>query len=126
MGMLNPLLVWTRLVRSVIQGVRHDPEFRALAFAAFLLLVVGTVFYAVQEDWSVIDALYFSTIVLTTVGLGDLAPTTALSKLFTIGYVLVGIGVILAFVDRLVREQRDVSGPLRTRLDARRETPRDE
>ena len=111
MGMLNPLLVWTRLVRSVIQGVRHDPEFRALAFAAFLLLVI---------------ALYFSTIVLTTVGLGDLAPTTALSKLFTIGYVLVGTGVILAFVDRLVREQRDVSGPLRTRLDARRETPRDE
>jgi hypothetical protein len=124
--MLNPILVWTRLVRSVIQGVRHDPEFRALFVAAVALLLVGTVFYAVQEDWSVIDALYFSTIVLTTVGLGDLAPTSALSKLFTIGYVLVGIGVILAFVDRLVREQREVRGPLRGRHAASRESPRQE
>jgi hypothetical protein len=80
-----------------------DPEFRVLALVTALLLAVGTAFYSNVEGWSILDSLYFCVITLATVGYGDFAPHTALGKIFTILYVLLGIGVIVAFADKLVR-----------------------
>jgi hypothetical protein len=54
------------------------------------LLVIGTVFYSVVEGWSPLDSLYFSMITLTTVGYGDLTPSTPASRSFTVLYILVG------------------------------------
>jgi voltage-gated potassium channel len=51
--------------------------------------------YSTVEGWSVVDAFYFSVTTLTTVGLGDLAPTTTMGKLFTVVYIFAGLGIIL-------------------------------
>ena len=100
--------IWRRSLGVLVRGVREDPDFRALAVLVFGLLVSGTIFYMLVEGWTFIDALYFSTIVLTTVGLGDVAPTTDAAKIFTIVYTLTGIGVLVAFAtafaQRLVAE----------------------
>jgi voltage-gated potassium channel len=61
------------------------------------LLGSGTIFYILAEGWSFVDAFYFATIILTTVGLGNAAPDTDLAKLFTVAYALIGIGVLVAF-----------------------------
>ena len=89
------------MVRSFVTAVRRglsDPTFRALASLVVILLVGGTVFYWRVEGWSVLDSLYFSVITLTTVGYGDLAPAAALSKVFTMIYVLLGLGILVSFV----------------------------
>lgn len=41
--------------------------------------------------WSVTDAVYFSMVSMSTVGYGDLAPSTTASRVFTIFYILVGV-----------------------------------
>ena len=47
-------------------------------------LIVGVASYSfVLEKWSLLDALYFSCVCFSTVGYGDLCPSTATSKLFT-------------------------------------------
>lgn len=46
------------------------------------MLLLGVLVYRWLEGWSVIDALYFCTITLATIGYGDLTPTTPLAKLF--------------------------------------------
>jgi voltage-gated potassium channel len=89
--------LWRRSVGVIASGVREDPDFRALALLVAGLLGSGTIFYMLVEGWGFVDSLYFSTIVLTTVGLGDVAPTTDAAKLFTTAYVLIGIGVLVAF-----------------------------
>ena len=89
-----------RFARGLRAGM-DDPEFRALLFLTVIVLVSGTAFYASSEGWSVLDALYFSVITLTTVGYGDLHPTTAFSKVFTIFYILVGIGLLGGFIGKL-------------------------
>ena len=89
------------MVRSFVTAVRRglsDPTFRALASLVLVLLAGGTVFYWRVEGWSILDSLYFSVITLTTVGYGDLAPSGGLSKVFTMVYVLLGLGVLVSFV----------------------------
>ena len=82
-----------------------------------LVLASGTTFYALVEGWSVVDALYFSVLTLTTVGFGDLVPTTVASKLFTVGYVLFGVG-LLAGSPRLLPDTAQLLRPRAVRLAA--------
>ncbi|WGK66238.1 potassium channel family protein [Croceiramulus getboli] len=61
-------------------------------------IIIGTVVYRFAEGWPWLDAYYFSVMTLSTVGYGDLAPTTPFTKIFTTFYVLAGLGIILNFV----------------------------
>ena len=93
-----PLLVGS--LRAV-WNLRHDRQFASLAFMTLVALVSGTVFYALVEDLLEIDSLYFSVITLATVGYGDFTPQTDAGKLFTVVYVLIGVGILLSFVTRV-------------------------
>lgn len=89
-----------RLFLGFRRGLR-DPEFRAIAFLLASAILLGTIFYRSVEGWAWIDAAYFSVMALTTVGDANLAPVTAIAKIFTIGFSLSGIGLMLAFISRL-------------------------
>ena len=67
-----------------------------LLFTLILFLGIGTGAYYNLEHWSFVDSFYFSATTLTTVGYGDLFPTTNTSKIFTSFYVLIGVGIVLA------------------------------
>ena len=51
-----------------------------LAGTLVFILVLGTVVYHYVEGWSWVDAFYFSAVAGSTVGFGDLSPTTNGSK----------------------------------------------
>ena len=65
------------------------------------MLLGGVLVYHWLEGWSYLDALYFCVVSLATVGYGDLTPTTPFARLFTIVYLINGIGILLALFDRL-------------------------
>ncbi|MEW6769287.1 MAG: potassium channel family protein [Pseudomonadota bacterium] len=89
-----------RLFIGFCRGLR-DEEFQAIIFLLGIALGTGTIFYHFQEGWSWLDSAYFSVIALTTVGDATLSPSNGLSKIFTMGYSLCGIGLMLAFLARL-------------------------
>ncbi len=94
-------------------------------------MLIGTVTYSLGEGWSVVDGFYFAVATLTTTSVSD--PDLVLDhgwmKVFTVFYLLIGIGILVqilaqlgaAFVavraqDRAARPSRrgrggDVSGP---------------
>jgi voltage-gated potassium channel len=65
------------------------------------LLTIGAIFYSHFEGWSYVDSFYFSTITLTTIGYGDLYPTTTVSKIFTSFYAVIGVGGMLFILSRI-------------------------
>ena len=93
-------LILARFIRAFWYGLK-DEEFRALLFVLVGLLVSGTIFYSRVEGWEILDALYFSVSTIATIGYGDLHPTTALSKVFTMVYIVLGIGVFVAFITKV-------------------------
>jgi Ion channel len=52
-----------------------------------------------------VDAFYFSVTTLTTVGLGDLSPTTTLGKLFTVIYIFAGLSLVLGFIETVAKRR---------------------
>ena len=94
--------LWKLLV-ALWYGIKEDEEFRALLFLLTTLVIGGTYFYWHVEGWSVIDSLYFSIMTMSTIGYGDLVPTTDFSKLFTIIFAILSIGVFVAVVSKLVQ-----------------------
>lgn len=70
-----------------------------LLIATILILIIGSIVYRYAEGWNWIDSIYFSVITLTTVGYGDFSPQTDFGKIFTIFYVLTGIGLIFSFIN---------------------------
>ena len=77
----------------------RDRKLRALSISTLSAVLTGTFFYHFVEEWRILDSFYFSAISLTTVGYGDLSPQTDLGKLFTVFYVLTGIGIIFGFIN---------------------------
>ena len=76
-----------------------DPQFEALLVLVLMTLGSGMFFYHFVEGWSWLDSLYFSVVTLATVGYGDFAPHTAIGKIFTMVFILVGIGILLTFIN---------------------------
>jgi len=86
---------------KVIISFLKDKDYRNLLVSSFIMLAIGSAFYHYIEKWSWIDSIYFSFISLTTVGFGDITPSTDIGKIFTIFYLTIGIGLILTFIDIL-------------------------
>ncbi|MFB6340186.1 potassium channel family protein [Saccharicrinis sp. FJH2] len=86
------------LIRHIIDFLKIKP-YRNLTIATFTVLLNGTFIYHFVEHWKWLDSLYFSVMTLTTVGYGDFVPQTAFGKIFTMVYVLTGIGIIFGFIN---------------------------
>ena len=91
---------------------------------AGVLMLTGTLFYWRFEDWTIIESLYFCIVTLTTVGYGDLSPTTAGTQIFTIVYILTGFGVLVALLTSVAQQylkHKTEPRPRRARRRARRQ-----
>lgn len=69
----------------------------SLALALVMLcavFVVGTTGYVLIEGWPVLDAFWMVLITLTSIGYGEVHPLSPNGRLFTIGLIFTGLGVV--------------------------------
>ena len=60
------------------------------------MVLWASIFYHFVEGWSWLDSIYFSVVSISTVGFGDFSPETVAGKIFTMFYILIGLGVFVA------------------------------
>jgi voltage-gated potassium channel Kch len=88
------------------EGVWQMYSTQIIALVIVAVIGIGTVVYRYLEDWGWVDSLYFSVITLTTVGYGDLTPTSSASKLFTVVYIVSGISLLGAAANEILKRRR--------------------
>ena len=109
---------------STSSAIQIGFSLRESILAIIVYLVVGAVSYhstilqgpnggqSLSSKWSFVDAAYFSVVTFTSVGYGDLCPTSNLGKLFTILFGLSGISilgiVIASIVSKLVSMESEM------------------
>lgn len=88
---------------SAQDAAKFVKQFRWIFLVSASTVLLGTVFYHIIEKWSWVNSYYFSVVSLTTVGYGDLAPTTNAGKIFTTFYLIIGISIIAALLNNILR-----------------------
>lgn len=101
--MITFFLQMRRTIR-VLWSLLKDEETRGIAGVTAVVLLSGTLFYANVEHFSYLDALYFSFTTLTTIGYGDIYSVTAVGKIFTMAYSVIGLGIMASFLAVVVKK----------------------
>lgn len=96
------------LFREIWDLVKQ-PKYRALFIWLGFIILAGMVFYHLVEGWSWVDSFYFSVVTLSTVGYGDLSPTTDAAKLFTTLYIIFGISIFISFASMLAKDRAAIA-----------------
>jgi len=83
----------------------------------FIIYCVSIIFFHFVEGWSFLDAAYFTTMTISTVGYGDIIPATGLGKMGTIALVFVGVSVAFYVISHLgVLREKKVDPHIEKRL----------
>jgi voltage-gated potassium channel len=77
--------------------------------AILIVMATGTVGYTILEKLTLLDALYFTVVTMSSIGYGDIHPTTPESKIFTIFIILTGLTLLFYLVSALVSSFVEVS-----------------
>jgi hypothetical protein len=85
-----------RLWQGFTRGFR-DTRLRALLLVLFVTILGGTSFYHSVEGWSWVDSIYYSVMTLATASPDGFRLTSDFTKLFTVVFVIGGLGVMLSF-----------------------------
>lgn len=80
--------------------------------ALVLLIGLGALFFHLVEGHSYFDSIYFVMMTMTTVGYGDIVPTSIVGKLITMIYAITGVPLFI-FMAWFVVEQR-ITGLVKT------------
>lgn len=72
----------------------HDAKLMLSLLVLVFTPIAGAVFFAVNEQWSFIDALFWSVITVTTIGYGDLSLNEQSSRTFAIFYITFSVVVL--------------------------------
>ena len=77
------------------QTVASRFRIRYAIVAVITAIVIGTLAFAVIEKWTLLNSLYVAVQTVTTVGYGDVAPSTRAGRAFAIVFMLGGVGIVL-------------------------------
>ena len=101
----------------------HIKRTISAATLCLVLMIVGPLgFYLLESSsdppWSVVDAIYFCVITVTTVGLGDFTPTNSGSLAFWYFWIVLSLGTVASLLNSLVASMVSRAGMVESLVHA--------
>lgn len=79
--------------------VNNEKEFRNVLIVhvvlVAVLIVVGSIIFWQEEDWTYAQSLHFAFVTMSTVGYGDISPSKTGTKIFCMFYIIFGVGLLV-------------------------------
>ena len=101
------------LLRNAQEKIRSLTQFNLwhclAAILVYVAISVACFSYWLEEDWTVVDSIYFSVVTFTTIGYGDIVPDTRMARLFTCAWALSGVACLGIALGVLGSELIDVA-----------------
>lgn len=92
------ILRYSKNVGIIINVIKKQsaPLITVFSFAVEYMLISALIMFNVESDtfYTFFDAVYWAAISLTTIGYGDIIPTTSIGRLITILSAFIGIAII--------------------------------
>lgn len=83
-----------------------------------MIYVISIIFFHIVEGWNFLDAAYYTTVTLATVGYGDFTPKTSLGKIGAIILIFAGVSTALYVIMHLgVLTEKTIDPYVKKRLD---------
>ncbi len=73
-------------------------QFRAATILILIIVPIGIAGYMIFEERTLFESIYLTIITLTTIGYGDVVPSTEIGRVFTLGLVFAGLGALAFFL----------------------------
>ncbi|MDZ7836269.1 MAG: potassium channel family protein [Alkalibacterium sp.] len=96
---MSRLFRFTRMIGMIGKATRHIRKFLQtngfiyMMYVSGVILLIGATSYSIAENVHFIDSLWWAFVTSTTVGYGDISPTTAIGRLTAMFLMLTGIGI---------------------------------
>jgi len=78
------------------------PRVLGLVTVLTAIITSGILYGVIGENWSFLEALYWTVVTITTVGYGDYAPTTQVGRVIVSIFILLGCGAFAAILAGVV------------------------
>jgi len=75
------------------ESIKMKFQVMAAVSAMITWTCLGTIIFHILEKWTWVQSFYFSVVTITTVGYGNLHPTTDISMFITALYILSGVTI---------------------------------
>jgi voltage-gated potassium channel len=85
--------------------------------ALAIIYVISILFFHVVEGWSFLDAAYYTTVTLATVGYGDFTPESSLGKIGAMVLIFTGVSTALYVITHLgLLREKTIDPHIQSRL----------
>lgn len=122
-----PVMAYTLRLLATLIGDALQPLFARFESSkggqTTTTLIVGAVFlfggalvYVFLENWSYSEAMYFTLITLTSIGFGDYLPSTTASRVFTMLFIILGLGTVSSMIKFMMMSCESSTEPLVTKI----------
>ena len=72
--------------------------FKSFVIWILWLIIIGWIVFVIIEWRTFLDAIYFVIMTMTTIGYGDIVPTTEIGKIFAILFAFSGVPIFVGIV----------------------------
>lgn len=104
---MSRLFRFTRMIGMICKATRHIRKFLQtngfiyMMYVSGVILLIGATSYSIAENVHFVDSLWWAFVTSTTVGYGDISPTTAIGRLTAMFLMLTGIGIFGALTSTI-------------------------